>query len=98
MGQEIATHPTTPQPASTHWKVGPWRTGSLIVLPLLALLYVIFAARSVRERADHMYLPAEHSAAAVVTEPNGAALYSQNCARCHGTRGNADGVTSLVLD
>ena len=30
-------------------------------------------------------------------EPNGAAVYARNCARCHGIRGKADGVTSPSL-
>jgi mono/diheme cytochrome c family protein len=98
MGQEITTQAPVPEPASTHWKVGPWRAGFLIVLPMLALLYVVFAARGVHERADHLYLPANYQQDVLVPEPNGAALYAQNCARCHGTRGNADGVTSPALD
>lgn len=98
MGQEIATQSTTPQAASTPWKMGPWRAGFLIALPLLALLYVVFAARGVHDATEVRHPVATNPHAITPAEPNGAALYSQNCARCHGTRGNADGLTSPVLD
>lgn len=98
MGQEIATKSTTPPAASTPWKMGPWRAGFLISLPVLALLYVVFAARGVHDAAGVRHPVTLTTNDVAPSEPNGAALYSQNCARCHGIRGNADGVTSLVLD
>lgn len=99
MGQEIAT-PTSanePRPAPIPWKMGPWQAGFLILLPLLALLYVVFAARGVHDVAD-VRIPPMPGPEHTVVEPGGATLYAQNCARCHGIRGHADGITSPSLD
>lgn len=66
----------------------------LLLLPLALLLYVWLAARGVLGQA-------EYTRPAIIVhqpEPDGAALYIQHCARCHGERGNANGITSPSLD
>lgn len=98
MGLENATTAPVEETPVHPWKLGPRRSGFLIILPLLLLLYVTVGARTVRllagnESSPQLSLPNE-----AVVEPNGAAVYAQNCARCHGVRGNADGVTSASLD
>src|SRR5437764_10623736 len=97
MGQEIATPVKVPEPQPHTWKVGPLRSGFLVGLPVLLLLYVVFAARGVHEAATDTLMPLS-TANIEPIEPNGAMVYAQNCARCHGIRGNADGVTSPSLD
>jgi mono/diheme cytochrome c family protein len=76
-----------------HWS--HWKTAFLMALPLLLALYVFLAARSVVSVAG--YQPPE-PVALIRGEPDGAALYAQNCARCHGIGGNGDGLTSPSLD
>ena len=80
-----------PEPPAGH----RWRTVLLILLPLLMALYVYLAARGILGVVE--YRPPE-VAALVKGEPNGAALYAQNCARCHGIGGNGDGLASAHLD
>jgi mono/diheme cytochrome c family protein len=72
-----------------------WRTALLVLLPLVMALYVYVAARGILGVVE--YRPPE-VAALVKGEPDGAALYARNCARCHGIGGNADGLTSPGLD
>jgi mono/diheme cytochrome c family protein len=66
----------------------------LLVLPLALLLYVWLAARGVLGQAKYE----RPIVVAAKVEPNGAQLYLQHCARCHGERGNANGITSPSLD
>jgi mono/diheme cytochrome c family protein len=66
----------------------------LLLLPLALLLYVWLAARGVLGQAEYT----RPAMVAAEVEPNGAALYIQHCARCHGERGNANGITSPSLD
>jgi mono/diheme cytochrome c family protein len=80
-------------PPPRHWN--HWKTTFLIALPLLLALYVFLAARSVVSVAG--YQPPE-PVVLIRGEPDGPALYAQNCARCHGIGGNADGQTSPSLD
>ena len=82
-----------PVPEPPAWR--RWRTIFLILLPLFMVLYVYIAARGVVSVAG--YKPPE-AVALVKGEPNGAALYAQNCARCHGIGGNGDGLASAHLD
>jgi mono/diheme cytochrome c family protein len=72
-----------------------WKTAFLIALPLLMALYVYVAARGVIGVVG--YKPPE-AVALVPAEPNGAALYRQNCARCHGPAGQGGGLASEHLD
>jgi mono/diheme cytochrome c family protein len=72
-----------------------WKTIFLILLPLLMVLYVCVAARGILGVVE--YRPPE-AVALARGEPDGAALYAQNCARCHGIGGNADGLASGHLD
>ncbi|HJZ92960.1 MAG TPA: c-type cytochrome [Gemmataceae bacterium] len=73
-----------------------WRTAFLISLPALLVVYVWLAATGIHGAVEYRQ-PA--AAPAVDTpEPNGAALYMQNCARCHGERGAGNGFASLFLD
>jgi len=80
-------------PPPRHWH--HWKTVFLIALPLLLAVYVYLAARSVVSAVG--YQPPE-SVAVVRGEPDGAVLYAQNCARCHGIGGNGDGLASAYLD
>lgn len=79
------------------WTAANVRTGFLIALPLILLVYVWLAARGVySEVAFHESetAPASHD----LPEPGGIRLYAQHCSRCHGIRGTADGATSPYLD
>ena len=80
-------------PEPRRWR--RWRTTFLILLPLLMAVYVYVAARGVLGVVE--FRPPE-VAPLVKGEPDGAALYAQNCARCHGVGGNADGLASAHLD
>jgi mono/diheme cytochrome c family protein len=80
-------------PPPRHWN--HWKTAFLVALPLLLAVYVYLAARSVVSVAG--YEPPE-PATLVRGEPDGAALYAANCARCHGIGGNGDGLASPYLD
>lgn len=82
-----------PVPGPPEWR--RWRTGLLLLLPLLMLLYVYLAARGILGAVE--WRPPE-AKTLVKGEPDGAALYAQNCARCHGIGGNADGLTSAGLN
>jgi mono/diheme cytochrome c family protein len=73
----------------------PWKAIFLISLPLLAALYVYTAARTVHGAIE--YQPAEHVTLAN-GEPDGAALFVRNCARCHGPEGHGGGLASPYLD
>jgi len=73
------------------------RAAFLIALPLVLLAYVCFAALGVYDQVA-VRGPASASAIDDVPNPNGIALYAQHCARCHGTRGSADGPSSPYLD
>jgi mono/diheme cytochrome c family protein len=77
-------------PPSKGWH--PWRTIFLLALPLLALTYVYLAARSVLgaieyQRPEPIVLP--------TGEPDGAALFVRDCARCHGPEGHGGGIAYL---
>src|SRR5262245_51449728 len=73
------------------------QTAFLISLPLLALAYVIVAAVGIHDQVA-IRGPDTPLAVEEGPQPNGIALYAQNCARCHGTRGSADGPSSPFLD
>lgn len=79
--------------APRHWH--PGKTVFLIALPLLMALYVYLAARGVHGAAEYKAPP---PATVALAEPNGAALYAQHCARCHGSEGQGGGLASLFLD
>ncbi len=81
--------PRSPRP----WR--HWKTAVLVALPLLLAVYVYGAARGVLGVVK--YQPPEY-VAAVSGEPDGAALYIRNWARCHGTCGKCDGLASPYLD
>jgi len=83
----VAEVGVVPEPRAWH----RWKTIFLILLPLLMVLYVCLAARGILGVVE--YRPPE-AVSLVRGEPVGAALYAQNCARCHGIGGNADGMTS----
>lgn len=71
-----------------------WKTLFLCTLPVTAAVYVWLAATGI-----HGVMQAPPEAAPVVyQEPDGAALYIQHCARCHGARGDADGFASPHLE
>jgi mono/diheme cytochrome c family protein len=77
-------------PPSPGWH--PWRTVFLLSLPLLAIVYVYVAARCVHgameyQRPDRPVL--------ANGEPDGHALFVQNCARCHGAEGHGGGIAYL---
>jgi mono/diheme cytochrome c family protein len=88
--QIVAEVGIVPQRLWNHWK-----TAFLIALPLLMALYVFLVASGIHAAVG--YQPPE-AVALVHGEPDGAALYAQNCARCHGIGGNADGLASPYLD
>lgn len=71
-----------------------WKTVFLILLPLLMALYVYVASCGVLSAVG--YTPPE-AKALIKGEPDGAALYAANCARCHGIGGNGDGLASAHL-
>ena len=81
-------------PPPRHWD--HWKTAFLIALPLLLAFYVYLAARSVVSVAR--LSTAGSRGRRSVGEPDGAALYAANCARCHGIGGNGDGLASPYLD
>lgn len=72
-----------------------WKTVVLIALPVLLAIYVVLAAHSVVSAVG--YEPSE-PVTVVHGDPDGAALYARNCARCHGIGGNCDGLASSYLD
>ena len=72
-----------------------WRTTFLLLLPFLMGVYVYLAARGIHRAVE--WQPPE-TADFLPGEPDGAALYSQNCARCHGRTGQGGGLASLYLD
>jgi mono/diheme cytochrome c family protein len=74
-----------------------WKTAVLIALPLALVGYVYLAARGILATVEYQK-PEVAVAAPTHAEPNGPALFAQNCARCHGPTGNGDGFTSLFLD
>src|SRR4051812_29936545 len=80
----VAEVGVAPEPRAWH----RWKTIFLILLPLLMVLYVCLAARGILGVVE--YRPPE-AVALVRGEPDGAALYAQNCARCHGIGGEAGG-------
>jgi mono/diheme cytochrome c family protein len=73
------------------------QTAFLIALPVLLLAYVCIAAVCVHDQVAVQRL-ATTRAVEDAPHPNGLALYAQHCARCHGTRGSADGPSSPFLD
>src|SRR5262245_22018892 len=73
------------------------KTTFLIVLPVLCLVYVSLAATGVHSQLA-VRGPTVVQPIADLSEPNGIRLYAENCARCHGSRGTADGSTSHYLD
>jgi mono/diheme cytochrome c family protein len=75
-----------------------WKSALVIALPVALLAYVYLAAMGVHLAVER---PKAVTPVAVVPEgwePNGPALFAQNCARCHGPNGNGDGFASLFLD
>jgi cytochrome c oxidase cbb3-type subunit I/II len=105
MGQEVTVETVTPaanpapsasEPASM--KLGFWKTAFLVALPILLLLYVFIAATGVYSQAKHRRASLDPVSVADKPAPNGRQLYIDNCAKCHGIRGNADGETSAFLD
>jgi mono/diheme cytochrome c family protein len=79
--------------------LGWWKSAFLIVLPAGLVVYVLLAGRGVYGVVEQEQPPPKSTAVAETTAaPNGAALFAQNCAKCHGIRGNADGITSPSLD
>ncbi|HEX3147149.1 MAG TPA: c-type cytochrome [Gemmataceae bacterium] len=87
----VAELAVEPAPRGLH----PGKTAFVIALPLLMACYVYVAARGVLGVAEYQPPPPY---AAPVAEPNGAALYTQHCARCHGPEGQGGGLASLFLD
>jgi mono/diheme cytochrome c family protein len=73
------------------------RTTFLIALPVLCLVYVCLIATGVHSQIA-VRGPSSVEPIADLPEPNGIRLYAENCARCHGSRGTADGSTSPYLD
>jgi mono/diheme cytochrome c family protein len=79
--------------------LGWWKSAFLIALPAGLVAYVLVAGRGVYGVVEHEPPTPESTIAAESSpEPNGAALFAQNCAKCHGLRGNADGITSPSLN
>lgn len=78
-------------PAPRVW--GHWKTVVLIALPVFMAFYVYLAARGVYSAAR--YEP-PRPVAQVHGQPNGAALYLQNCARCHGVDGRGESAVAYV--
>jgi mono/diheme cytochrome c family protein len=79
--------------------LGWWKSAFLIALPAALVVYVLVAGRGVYGVVEHEPPPPKATVVAEAPpEPNGAALFAQNCAKCHGVRGNADGITSPSLD
>jgi len=79
-------------------EIGRWKTSALIALPLLLLLYVYLAARGVYTAVEHRNPEPQVAVVPEGWEPDGPALFAQNCARCHGPTGNGDGFMSFVLN
>jgi len=94
-----ATHANSPSPATQRPGLSRRKTIFLFATPLLLLAYMLVAGSSV-----YMGLRYQPEASAAVPsvvekkEPDGLALYLQHCARCHGDRGKADGMTSGHLN
>jgi mono/diheme cytochrome c family protein len=94
MGDQSAS-----EPAITPWgRISTLRSRFLIAFPFLLLIYVYVAARGINSAAEHT-----PSVPVAVTyddehEPNGTKLFLQHCAKCHGERGQADGITSASLN
>lgn len=84
--------PTAPSPAPVSDGMPRWQQAAVITLPVLAAASVWVAAVGYYKAQ-----PASHGPAATHT-PDGAALYLENCARCHGKTGQADGIASALLD
>jgi mono/diheme cytochrome c family protein len=79
--------------------LGFWKSAFLIVLPAALVVYVLLAGRGVYGVVEHEPPPPPSTTLVeAAPEPNGAALFRDNCAKCHGIRGNADGITSASLE
>jgi mono/diheme cytochrome c family protein len=78
--------------------VGPWQAAFLVSLPVLLLAYVVLAAYGAYSAFEHKKPAPPVAVLPEGWEPDGAILFAQNCARCHGATGNADGFVSFFLD
>jgi mono/diheme cytochrome c family protein len=101
MGQPYVSDAPVEQPGpagSPAWAIHGRRKWFLIALPALVLVYyfgvsrhAVSAARVEKPQPVVANFDEAH-------EPNGPLLFAQNCARCHGERGNGDGATSPYLN
>lgn len=101
MGQEVNSELTETTSSPTVWraqKLGKWKSAFVIALPLLLLAYVFAAGGGVFSAVKHAHPPVELPANGVSAAPNGRKIYAEHCAKCHGIRGQADGVASASLD
>lgn len=99
MGHEVNSDPA--DSGLPYWraqKLGKWKSIFVIALPVLLLGYVFAAGGGAYSQARHTGPQIEPVANNVVATPNGARIYAENCAKCHGIRGKADGTTSASLD
>ncbi|MFO0847335.1 MAG: cytochrome c [Gemmataceae bacterium] len=87
-----APPPAAPQPPTASGGMPRWQQAAVIAVPVLAAAAVWAAAVG--------YYAAQPSPAGPASgrAPDGAALYLENCARCHGKAGQADGPASALLD
>ncbi|MSR53474.1 MAG: c-type cytochrome [Gemmataceae bacterium] len=93
-----ATQANPPSAPATGPGLSRLKTMVLFATPLLLLGYMLIGGWIVYSGAKYERQAPEVHPETVNVEPNGLSLYLQNCARCHGDRGKADGITSGHLN
>ena len=93
-----ATQPNPPSRATQRPGFSRLKTTTLLATPFLLLGYMLIGGGLVYSGAEYERRLPEAHPATVDVEPNGLKLYLQHCARCHGDRGKADGITSGHLN
>jgi mono/diheme cytochrome c family protein len=96
LGQQLdvaRSEDVPPPPAPPIAPVRSWLARSqaafILSLPVLLLALSVSAARLAH---PHLKVAETPTATVAVGEPNGTQLYLQNCARCHGERGDGHGI------
>ncbi|OWK40333.1 c-type cytochrome [Fimbriiglobus ruber] len=82
--------PTPPAPHHTHHRLHRFKLALLFIAPVIAVVASWGTAIVALDKINAIQKPVSES-----PPPDGARLYTQNCAYCHGERGDGKGVALL---